>query len=146
MLKNSMPRGPPDNPVRPPVRAGRTGAPASCASSWSRAVLSAVAFGDAGGLLHGEGASSATDPGAGLSVPQDLVDDERHTNGPNHAQGDKGWNHGCHRDQPEQHDRRDGPASPQPPADPQPQPDVRQQVQGDPATQANGGDAPERTT
>ena len=65
------------------------------------------------GLFHGEGASPAADPGARLSVPDDLVDDEEHADGRDHPEGGEGWHLPRDGEQPDQQHRRDRSASPE---------------------------------
>src|SRR5919199_3921257 len=64
--------------------------PASRGPSCSRTAVPPTASFDTGGLLHGERAPPAADPGARLSVPEGLVGDEGHAHGHNQAEGGKG--------------------------------------------------------
>src|SRR2546428_358913 len=71
----------------------RSGHGAVCARSipnWGTAVPPAAHF-DTGCLFHGERAPTAPDPGARLTVPDGLVDDERRADDRNEAQGGQSW-------------------------------------------------------
>jgi hypothetical protein len=97
-----------------------------------------------GDLFHGKRASTATDPGSPLSVPDGLVADKGHADGRNEAEGGEGRYHPSRLDQPEQQDRRDRSAPPEASADPQGQHDVRDHVQGDPAAKTERWHDPQR--
>ena len=81
--------------------------------TWLAAPPPASAPLDGQGLFRGEGATSAPDPGASLSVPEDLVDDEADADRRDQAEREQGRDHGCGRDQRQQQNGRDRPASPE---------------------------------
>jgi len=79
---------------------------------------SPAAWFDTRGLFRGENASTAADPGARRSVPEDLVDDEGHADGRDETEGGESSHLPRSGQQPKQQDCRDRSSPPEAATDP----------------------------